>query len=57
MKDKNGVDKKVHKDKWKRIFLFTVTAILIYFIIMTVANKVYVFTIIRITVQYQKYVI
>ena len=38
MKDKNGVNKKIHKDKWKRIFLFTVTAILIYFIIMTVVT-------------------
>ncbi len=25
MKDKSGVDKKTQKDKWKRIFLFTVT--------------------------------
>ena len=35
MKDKNNVGKNIHKDKWKRIFLFTVTAILVYFIIMT----------------------
>ena len=35
MKDKSRVDKKTHKDKWKRIFLFTVTAFLVYFIIMT----------------------
>lgn len=38
MKDKNGVDKKIQKDKWKRIFLFTVTALLVYFIIMTVVT-------------------
>ena len=38
MKDKSGVDKKAQKDKWKRIFLFTVTAFLVYFIIMTVVT-------------------
>ena len=38
MKDKNGIGKNIHKDKWKRIFLFTVTAILVYFIIMTVVT-------------------
>lgn len=38
MKDKSGVDKKTQKDKWKRIFLFTVTALLVYFIIMTVVT-------------------
>ncbi len=38
MKDKSGVDKKTQKDKWKRIFLFTVTAFLVYFIIMTVVT-------------------
>lgn len=38
MKDKSCVDKNAHKDKWKRIFLFTVTTLLIYFIIMTVVT-------------------
>lgn len=38
MKDKSGVDKNAHKDKWKRIFLFTVTTLLVYFIIMTVVT-------------------
>ena len=38
MKDKKSVGKNIHKDKWKRIFLFTVTAILVYFIIMTVVT-------------------
>ena len=38
MKDKSRVDKKTQKDKWKRIFLFTVTAFLVYFIIMTVVT-------------------
>lgn len=38
MKDKSCVDKNAHKDKWKRIFLFTVTTLLVYFIIMTVVT-------------------
>ena len=32
------MNKNINKDKWKRIFLFTVTAILVYFIIMTVVT-------------------
>lgn len=38
MKDKNDGIKKTYIDKWKRIFLFTVTSILVYFIIMTVVT-------------------
>ena len=38
MKDKNDIEKNILKDKWKRIFLFTVAAILTYFIIMTVVT-------------------
>ena len=38
MKDKSDVLKKAHMDKWKRIFLFTITAILIYFIMLTVVT-------------------
>lgn len=38
MKDKNEGIKKVYIDKWKRIFLFTITSILVYFIIMTVVT-------------------
>ena len=34
MQDKGDVLRKDHMDKWKRIFLFTITAILIYFILM-----------------------
>lgn len=32
------MNKNINKDKWKRIFLFTVTSILVYFIIMTVVT-------------------
>lgn len=38
MKDKSDVLKKAHMDKWKRIFLFTITAIFIYFIMLTVVT-------------------
>ena len=38
MQDKGDVLRKDHMDKWKRIFLFTITAILIYFILMTVVT-------------------
>ena len=38
MKDKNDTEKNILKDKWKRIFLFAVAAILTYFIIMTVVT-------------------
>lgn len=38
MKDKNDGIKKTYIDKWKRIFLFTITSILVYFIIMTVVT-------------------
>ena len=38
MKDKSDVLKKEHMDKWKRIFLFTITAIFIYFIMLTVVT-------------------
>lgn len=38
MKDKNEDKKILYIDKWKRIFLFTVTSILVYFIIMTVVT-------------------
>ncbi|WP_196000566.1 HDIG domain-containing metalloprotein [Clostridium sp. 1001271B_151109_B4] len=38
MKDKSDVLKKVHMDKWKRIFLFTITSIFIYFIVLTVVT-------------------
>ena len=38
MKDKSDVLKKMHMDKWKRIFLFTITAIFIYFIVLTVVT-------------------
>lgn len=38
MKDKGDFLKKNHMDKWKRIFLFTITAILTYFILMTVVT-------------------
>lgn len=38
MQDKGDVLRKDHIDKWKRIFLFTITAILIYFILMTVVT-------------------
>ena len=38
MQDKGDVLMKYHMDKWKRIFLFTITAILIYFILMTVVT-------------------
>ena len=38
MKDKNDIEKNILKDKWKRIFLFAVAAILTYFIIMTVVT-------------------
>lgn len=38
MQDKGDVLRKEHMDKWKRIFLFTITAILIYFILMTVVT-------------------
>lgn len=38
MKNKNNDFKKIHIDKWKRIFLFTITSILVYFIIMTVVT-------------------
>lgn len=39
MKDKSDVLKKAHMDKWKRIFLFTITAIFIYFIMLTVVTQ------------------
>ena len=38
MKDKSYVLKKAHMDKCKRIFLFTITAIFIYFIMLTVVT-------------------
>ncbi|WP_346970367.1 HD family phosphohydrolase [Clostridium disporicum] len=38
MQDKGDVLRKDHMDKWKIIFLFTITAILIYFILMTVVT-------------------
>lgn len=38
MQDKGDVLRKDHMDKLKRIFLFTITAILIYFILMTVVT-------------------
>ena len=38
MKDKSDVLKKAHMDKWKRIFLFTIIAIFIYFIMLTVVT-------------------
>ena len=38
MKDKSDVLKKAHMDKWKRIFLFTITAIFIYFKMLTVVT-------------------
>ena len=38
MQDKGDVLRKDHMDKWKRIFLFTITAILIYFILMPVVT-------------------
>lgn len=38
MKDKGDFLKKNHMDKWKRIFLFTITAILTYFILLTVVT-------------------
>ena len=38
MKDKSDVLKKAHMDKWKRRFLFTITAIFIYFIMLTVVT-------------------
>lgn len=38
MQDKGDVLRKDHMDKWKRIFLFTITTILIYFILMTVVT-------------------
>ena len=38
MRDKNDTEKNILKDKWKRIFLFAVAAILTYFIIMTVVT-------------------
>ena len=38
MQDKGDVLRKDHMDKWKRIFLFTITAILIYFILMTIVT-------------------
>lgn len=38
MQDKGDFLRKDHMDKWKRIFLFTITAILIYFILMTVVT-------------------
>lgn len=38
MQDKGDVLRKDHMDKWKRIFLFTITAILIYFILMIVVT-------------------
>ncbi|WP_294397855.1 HDIG domain-containing metalloprotein [uncultured Clostridium sp.] len=38
MQDKGDVLRKDHMDKWKRIFLFTITSILIYFILMTVVT-------------------
>lgn len=38
MQDKGDVLRKDHMDKWKRIFLFIITAILIYFILMTVVT-------------------
>lgn len=38
MQDKGDVLRKDHMDKWKRIFLFTIIAILIYFILMTVVT-------------------